>query len=105
MRRQYYSVAPISSTPQSSDRRLDPKLKMRPNLEQSRKQSFPWSEITLLFLMTSSFLIFATTGANDAETVASWTGHVVEIIVGTAIFWLAAILLVCAGRILPKNIH
>ncbi|VAV92327.1 hypothetical protein MNBD_ALPHA01-955 [hydrothermal vent metagenome] len=41
---------------------------------------------------------------NDAETVASWTGKVSEIIAGTAIFSFAAILLVWAGRILPKNI-
>lgn len=65
---------------------------------------FPWSRISLAFLMISSFLIFATTGANGAETVASWTGHVSEIIAGTAIFSLASILLIWAGRLLPKNI-
>ena len=67
-------------------------------------QNFPWSKITLSFLMISSFLIFATTGANSAETVASWTGHVGEIFAGTAIFSLASILLISAGRLLPKNI-
>lgn len=66
-------------------------------------QNFPWSKITLSFLMVSSFLIFATTGANGAETVASWTGHVSEIIGGTAIFCLASILLIWAGRMLPRN--
>lgn len=53
--------------------------------------------------MVSSFLTFATTGANGAETVASWTGHVSEIIAGTAIFSLASILLIWAGRLLPRN--
>lgn len=67
-------------------------------------QNFPWSKITLSFLMISTFLIFATTGANGAETVASWTGHVGEIIAGTAIFSLASILLVWAGRVIPNNL-
>lgn len=66
--------------------------------------NFPWSKIMLLFLMTSTFLIFATTGSNNAETMASWTGHVGEIIAGTAVFSLAAVMLVWAGRLLPKNI-
>lgn len=86
MRRQYYSIATEALA------------------NKSVWQNFPWSKITLLFLMTSTFLIFATTGINTAETVASWTGHVGEIIAGTAIFSLAAILLISAGRILPKNI-
>ncbi|NOZ65327.1 MAG: hypothetical protein GXP00_02330 [Alphaproteobacteria bacterium] len=68
------------------------------------RHAFPWSKITLLFLMTSSFLIFATTGASNSETLASWTNQVSEIITGTALFTLAAILLVWAGRLMPKNI-
>ncbi len=67
-------------------------------------QNFPWSKIILTFLMITTFLIFAVGGTNDAETVASWTGKVSEIIAGTAIFSIATILLVWAGRILPKNI-
>lgn len=66
-------------------------------------QNFPWSKITLSFLMVTSFLVFATTGANGAETVAIWTSHVGEIIAGTAIFSLAAILLIWAGRLVPRN--
>lgn len=54
--------------------------------------------------MISSFFIFATTGTNGAETVASWTAHVGEVIAGTAIFSIAAILLISAGRILPNNL-
>ncbi|GEM_PF-4767061 len=64
---------------------------------------FPWSKIILSFLMISVFLIFATTGLGDAETVASWTGNVGKIIIGTAIFSLATILLVWAGRLSPNN--
>lgn len=67
-------------------------------------QNFPWSKITLPFLMISTFMIFATTGANGAETVASWTGHVGEIIAATAVFSLATVFLISAGRLLPKNI-
>lgn len=66
-------------------------------------RNFPWSRIGLSFLMIATFLIFATTGGNDADTVASWTGHAVEVIAGTALFSLAAILLVWAGRLLPRN--
>ncbi|VAV91686.1 hypothetical protein MNBD_ALPHA02-2569 [hydrothermal vent metagenome] len=66
--------------------------------------AFPWSKITLLFLMTSSFLIFATTGTSNTETLASWTTQVSEILTGTALFTLAAILLIWAGRLMPKNI-
>ena len=66
--------------------------------------AFPWSKITLLFLMTSSFLIFATTGTTNTETMANWTTQVSEILIGTALFTLAAILLVWAGRLMPKNI-
>ncbi|NOZ43483.1 MAG: hypothetical protein GXP02_10065 [Alphaproteobacteria bacterium] len=68
------------------------------------RHAFPWSKIILSFLMTSSFLIFATTGASGAETIASWSGHVGDIIVGTALFSLASVLLVWARRLLPKNI-
>lgn len=67
-------------------------------------QNFPWSKITLSFLMISTFLIFASSGINQAETVAGWTGHVSEIIAGTVIFSLATILLIWAGRLLPKNL-
>ncbi len=67
-------------------------------------QNFPWSKIFLSFSMISTFLIFATMGASGTETVASWTGHVSEIVAGTAIFSLAAILLIWAGRLLPKNL-
>lgn len=65
--------------------------------------NMPWSKITLSFLMTSTFLIFATTGANGTETVASWTEHVGVIITGTAIFSFATVMLIWAGRLLPKN--
>jgi len=68
------------------------------------KKSLPWSEITLSFLMISTFLIFATTGMNEAETAVSWTSHIVEILTGTAIFSLAVLLMVWAGRVMPKNI-
>ncbi len=67
------------------------------------RRGFPWSGITLSFLMITTFLIFATTGANGAETVASWTSHVAEVIAGTAIFSLASVLMVWAGRLLPRN--
>lgn len=67
-------------------------------------RDFPWSKIMLAFLMITTFLIFATTGTNGAQTVASWTHHVSEIIAGTAIFSLSSILLIWAGRMLPKNI-
>ncbi|PHZ84521.1 hypothetical protein [Paremcibacter congregatus] len=66
-------------------------------------QGFPWSKVMLSFFMTSSFLIFATLGANSAETGVTWTDHVSEILAGTAVFSLAAILLLSAGRLLPKN--
>ena len=65
--------------------------------------NMPWSKITLSFLMISVFLIFATTGSNGAETVASWTENVRIIIGGTAIFSLASIMIVWAGRLLPRN--
>ncbi len=65
--------------------------------------NMPWSKITLSFLMISTFLIFATMGSNDTETVASWTEHVRVIITGTAIFSFATVMLICAGRLLPRN--
>ncbi|MCK5425609.1 MAG: hypothetical protein KAI89_09560 [Emcibacter sp.] len=86
MRKQYYPTTAIAAS--------QPRI----------WQNFPWSKITLPFLMISTFLIFATTGANSAETVASWTGHVGEIVAGTAIFSLASILLISAGRLLPRNL-
>ncbi|MCF6216119.1 MAG: hypothetical protein L3J58_08085 [Emcibacter sp.] len=66
-------------------------------------KKFPWSKIILSFLMISVFLIFATTGLDDAETVASWTENVGKIIIGTTIFSIATILLVWAGRLSPNN--
>ena len=65
--------------------------------------NMPWSKITLSFLMITTFLIFATTGSNGAETVASWTDQVGVIITGTAIFSFAAVMLIWAGRLLPRN--
>lgn len=68
---------------------------------------FPWSKIILSFLMISVFLIFATTGTtgpeNGSETVASWIENIGKIITGTAIFSMATILLVWAGRLSPNN--
>lgn len=66
--------------------------------------AFPWSKITLMFFMISSFLLFATTGANSAETGILWTAQVSEILAGTAIFSLATMMLIFAGRLLPKNL-
>lgn len=69
-----------------------------------RPGAFPWSKIILSFLMISTFLIFATTGTNGSETMTGWTGHVGDIIAGTALFSLASALLVWARRMMPKNI-
>ncbi len=74
------------------------------NFPQNFPKNFPWSKITLAFFMISSFLIFATLGANGAETGTVWSQQMGEIIVGTTIFSLATILLVWAGRMIPKNL-
>lgn len=68
------------------------------------RQSFPWSKFILSFLMISTFLVFATTGTSGAETVASWTGQLWDIMTGTALFSLAVALLIWARRMMPKNI-
>jgi len=72
------------------------------NFSQKFPQKFPWSKIILSFLMIGTFLILATTGTNSTETVANWTENIGKIIIGTAIFSIATILLVWAGRI-PRN--
>lgn len=69
-----------------------------------RWRSLPWSQVSLLFFMISAFLISATTGINDLESLPNWSAPLAEVFVGAAIFSLAAIILVWAGRMLPKNL-
>lgn len=77
---------------------------VRGTLPQNRRTTLPWSKISLVFLMVASFLIFASLGAHGAENTAHWGPQVGAIIAGTSIFSLASILLVWAGRMVPKNL-
>lgn len=72
--------------------------------EKSIWQTLPWSKVTLSFFMISTFLIFAADMPDGGETITTLTRHMGEIIVGTTLFSLAALLLVFAGKLLPKNI-
>ncbi|MCF8473324.1 MAG: hypothetical protein K9G26_01400 [Emcibacter sp.] len=74
-----------------------------PSSSKAAQKNNPWPLITLSFLMTTSFLIFASVGLDNTEFYGHWTHHISEILVGTLLFSLASLCLIWAVHILPKD--